>query len=859
MKRLPAVFLPIMAMLMAMMGQISTGTALAAPASATDGTKVPHYFGPYPNWANSPLTLPDAVVDIAGDGTGAKATATVGGNGVITGIRVTYPGSGYTAATVSITGSGTGAAATATVTASGVVTGITVNTPGSGYTLPAVTITGGGATTDATATALGGVDAVTVTNGGSLYSQNATVDFDMPDDPNGVQATGSVTVDANGVVTGVTVVSPGSGYLTPPGVAIHDGARWQPQGTGTGATATATLLIASVVLDTFGAGYTSAPTVTITDPTGAGATATATVDAGGVTLITVNSPGSGYVTPGGIRKFVDPLPGLCVPPACPTDGSKYIPIAVPDTTSYPGSATTPAADTYEIGLVQYRHQFTTDLPASLERGYVQLETPANAAVSQHFPLVNQLMDGTSLPVMDAAGNQYYAVTAPQFLGPTIAAQRDRPVRIIFRNLLPTGEDGNLFLPVDNTVMGSGMGPDMGGMQATDEGTVLDGARNPVCGELTATGEKPMGCYADSRATLHLHGGVTPWISDGTPHQWITPAGENTAYPQGVSVQNVPDMNLCGANNDGCQTFYYTNQQSARLMFYHDHSWGITRLNVYAGEAAGYLITDQTEQNLIASGTIPADQLPLVIQDRTFVPGAAQLAAQDPTWDSSRWGGQGNLWYQHVYMPAQNPGDPTGMSAFGRWMYGPWFWPPAKNATYPPIANPYYDPNCDLNNPATWQYTTSPFCEPAQIPGTPNISVGMEQFNDTPVVNGTAYPTTTVDPKSYRLRILNAANDRFWNLQWYVADATTGTLSEVALNPAQLAAAQTDPTVFPTPDLTKSPAGPSWIQIGTEGGFLPAPVVVPNQPITWITDKTRFDFGNVDKHSLLLAPAERADA
>ena len=37
---------------------------------------------------------------------------------------------------------------------------------------------------------------------------------------------------------------------------------------------------------------------------------------------------------------------------------------------------------------------------------------------------------------------------------------------------------------------------------------------------------------------------------------------------------------------------YTNQQSARLMFYHDHSWGITRLNVYAGEAAGYLITDR---------------------------------------------------------------------------------------------------------------------------------------------------------------------------------------------------------------------------------------------------------------------------
>jgi FtsP/CotA-like multicopper oxidase with cupredoxin domain len=132
---------------------------------------------------------------------------------------------------------------------------------------------------------------------------------------------------------------------------------------------------------------------------------------------------------------------------------------------------------------------------------------------------------------------------------------------------------------------------------------------------------------------------------------------------------------------------------------------------------------------------------------------------------------------------------------------------------------------------------------------------MEQFNDTPLVNGTAYPTTTVDPKSYRFRILNAANDRFWNLSWYVADAT-GT--EVALKASEVAAAQTDINIVPTPDETLSPKGPSWIQIGSEGGFLPAPTVVPPQPTTWIIDPTRFDVGNVDKHSLLLAPAERGD-
>ena len=433
------------------------------------------------------------------------------------------------------------------------------------------------------------------------------------------------------------------------------------------------------------------------------------------------------------------------------------------------------------------------------------------------------------------------------------------------------------------MMGSGMGP-MAMAAPTNDSTVMDGIRNPLCTEAS----KSDMCFKDNRATLHLHGGVTPWISDGTPHQWITPANQTTTWPQGVSVQSVPDMKVdpadpasatvCEANNDGCSTFFYSNQQSARLMFYHDHSWGITRLNVYAGEAAGYAITDDTEKKLIADGVIPAaaDTIPLIVQDKTFVPSDAQLKdgvdpntgektyGQDPTWDAQRWGGPGSLWYHHVYMPAQNPGDPSGMSAYGRWMYGPWFWPPAADTKYGPIKNPYYDPSCNLDVPSTWQYDTDPFCEPELIPGTPNISAGMEQFNDTPVVNGVAYPKVTLEPKTYRLRLLNAANDRFFNFQWYTADsdpANGNGKTEVKLNAAELAAAQTDPNVSPTPaDAKNNAAGPDWVQIGTEGGFLPAPTVVDGQqPTTWITDPTRFDVGNVDKHSLLLAPAERADA
>ena len=101
----------------------------------------------------------------------------------------------------------------------------------------------------------------------------------------------------------------------------------------------------------------------------------------------------------------------------------------------------------------------------------------------------------------------------------------------------------------------------------------------------------------------------------------------------------------GATNDsgpGTMTFYYTNQQSARLMFYHDHAVGITRLNVYAGVAAGYLIHDPVEDNLITRGVIPNQGggvynwgIPLIIQDKSFVP-LDVTSVQDTKWNLS-WG------------------------------------------------------------------------------------------------------------------------------------------------------------------------------------------------------------------------------
>lgn len=586
---------------------------------------------------------------------------------------------------------------------------------------------------------------------------------------------------------------------------------------------------------------------------------------------------------GGIRKFVDGLPGLGAANA--NNLGQYIPVAVPDTTTYPATPTSPAADYYEIAVVEYQKKMHSDLPPTTLRGYVQLSTDAVHGKALKNP------DGT--PINLPNGQQALAVDDPHYLGPTIVATKDRPVRILFRNLLPTGHykdgtwvpgksTGDLFIPVDTTVMGSGMGP------LHDHSTAEMDPQNPHAG----MAPKPDDAYSENRAVIHLHGGISPWISDGTPHQWITPAGERKldgtplepGYDEGVSVVDVPDMwfvngallpntagqttpPVAGATNDpgpGATTYYYTNQQSARLLFYHDHSWGITRLNVYAGEAAPYVIADPKEQELIEAGIIPGATatIPLVVQDKTFVPGELQLATQDELWDLERWGREGSLWLPHVYSPIQNPGDSSGINAYGRWAYGPWFWPPTSGIEYGPIPNPYADTTCDSDQTG--------WCEPPLMPGVPFNSMGMEAFLDTPVVNGTVYPYLEVDPRPYRFRILNAANDRFFNLSLYKAKGNgpvwnpDGTMAnadagEVALNPAEVAAALEAPAdIFPTPDTSISPPGPDWIQIGTEGGFLPAPAVIPAHVTTWWTDPGLFIAGTVNEHSLLLAPAERAD-
>ena len=153
-----------------------------------------------------------------------------------------------------------------------------------------------------------------------------------------------------------------------------------------------------------------------------------------------------------------------------------------------------------------------------------------------------------------------------------------------------------------------------------------------------------------RCAIHLHGGRTPPASDGYPESWVIP---------GKSI-------LC----------HYPNKQDAALLFYHDHTMGINRLNIYAGLQGLYVIRDEREDEL----NLPKrrHEIPLMLCDR-FLRADGQL--EYPT-----------------------SGDPKS----------PW------------------------------------------VP---------EVYSNVMLANGKLFPYLDVEPRRYRLRVMNGSNARFFRLSF----------------------------------------------------------------------------------------------
>jgi FtsP/CotA-like multicopper oxidase with cupredoxin domain len=110
---------------------------------------------------------------------------------------------------------------------------------------------------------------------------------------------------------------------------------------------------------------------------------------------------------------------------------------------------------------------------------------------------------------------------------------------------------------------------------------------------------------------HLHGAEVSSYYDGGPEQWFTPNGiHGPAYGTNPAAMVPPNA----------AQYIYPNSQEATTLWFHDHALGVTRLNVYGGLAAFYLLRDNRDTGLVTNPiALPAgpQEIEIVIQDRMF--------------------------------------------------------------------------------------------------------------------------------------------------------------------------------------------------------------------------------------------------
>jgi FtsP/CotA-like multicopper oxidase with cupredoxin domain len=359
---------------------------------------------------------------------------------------------------------------------------------------------------------------------------------------------------------------------------------------------------------------------------------------------------SGILDPTSIPKYASPL---VVPPAMP----------VSSILSERGQA----VRYYELAVRQFRQQI---LPAGLPQTTVW---------------------------------SYGSVTHPgtfNYPAFTVEAAFDAPVRARWINDLVDARGNYLphLLPVDPTLHWANP---PGGPHGRDGRPSFESTPGPY------TGPVPI--------VTHLHGGHTSDESDGFAEAWYLPRARNipSNYARvGSHYQafRAKFQQIHGQGwTPGDAVFQYDNDQPASTLWYHDHTLGMTRLNVYAGPAGFYLLRggafDLEPQVLPGPAPALGDEpgtayfeIPLAIQDRSFTSGGAM------------------------------------------------FYPDTR-AFFDEFGGPYI-PDSDV----------SPNWNP-------------EFFGTTMLVNGRTWPNLNVEPRRYRFRILNGCNGRFLLLKLVMGDPT----------------------------------------------------------------------------------------
>ena len=384
--------------------------------------------------------------------------------------------------------------------------------------------------------------------------------------------------------------------------------------------------------------------------------------------------GAGLLIPWKGKAFAMPIPGGTLDPlSIPKYGR---PLVIPP--AMPKTGTRGGGDYYEIAVRQFQQRI---LPDKDTKGNTLDPTTVWSYGSVNHP-----------------GTFNY----PAF---TIEANYRIPVRVKWINDL-VDSDGNYLphlLPVDPTLHWAnppqGIEPAKNGTGPRDSRPTFSSTPGPY------TGPVPI--------VTHLHGGHSAQESDGYAEAWFLPAAND--IPEGFATEGTWYDFFKGEFQKksgvvwktGTATFQYKNDQRAGTFWYHDHTLGMTRLNVYAGPAGFYLLRRG-----------PGDLPPAVL------PGPAPGVRPNPPFGR----------FYEIPLAIQD----RSFNSDGSLFY------PDSREFFDGFAGPYIPdsvPGSDV---------------PSDVPPIWN----PEFFANTMVVNGRTWPSLEVEPRRYRFRCLNGCNSRF---------------------------------------------------------------------------------------------------
>jgi spore coat protein A len=280
---------------------------------------------------------------------------------------------------------------------------------------------------------------------------------------------------------------------------------------------------------------------------------------------------------------------------------------------------------------------------------------------------------------------------------TIEANWNKDTQVIWRNELVDSNGDYLphLLPIDPTLHWANP---PGGVAGRDTRPSFSETPGPYIGPV------PM--------VTHVHGAHTGEDSDGYAEAWYLPDANNipTGYARTGTFYDYFNDKYRHGWEYGDAAFKYPNDQRATTLWYHDHTLGMTRANVYAGPAGFYLIRGGPDDVVLDSRD----------GSTAILPGPAPGVGDDPL-------GQ----YGEIPIAIQD----RSFNADGSLFY------PDTREFFDEFAGPYV-PDSPVS--PTWN---------------------PEFFGNMMVVNGFTWPYLEVEPRRYRFRLLNGCNSRFLILQF----------------------------------------------------------------------------------------------